>query len=138
MKVAMLGATGFVGSALLKEALDRGHAVTAIVRHPEKLENREGFTAKAGDVYDTDMEGAKEVQQAFFPPQSFSIPCLSCETFYQPARTLRRQMLLANCGGWKDWSDCCGLAGGWRQMKSSSASWPKCPSSQMASHSAMM
>jgi sigma-B regulation protein RsbU (phosphoserine phosphatase) len=26
------------------------------------------------------------VQQAFFPPQSFSIPCLSCETFYQPAR----------------------------------------------------
>ena len=33
-----------------------------------------------------DLEGAKDVQQAFFPPQSFSIPCLSCETFYQPAR----------------------------------------------------
>lgn len=33
-----------------------------------------------------DMEGAKDVQQAFFPPRSFSIPCLSCETFYQPAR----------------------------------------------------
>jgi hypothetical protein len=30
MKVALLGATGFVGSALLKEALDRGHIVTAI------------------------------------------------------------------------------------------------------------
>jgi len=40
--------------------------------------------------------------------------------------------------GWKDWSDCCGLVAGWRQMKSSSVSWPKCPSSQMASHSAMM
>jgi putative NADH-flavin reductase len=53
MKVALLGATGFVGSALLKEALDRGHVVTAIVRHPEKLEKREGLTAKAGDVYDT-------------------------------------------------------------------------------------
>ena len=39
MKVALLGATGFVGSALLKEALDRGYVVTAIVRHPEKLEN---------------------------------------------------------------------------------------------------
>ena len=51
MKVALLGATGFVGSALLKEALDRGHIVTAIVRHPEKLEKREGLTAKAGDVY---------------------------------------------------------------------------------------
>ena len=28
-KVALLGATGFVGSALLKEALDRGHVVTS-------------------------------------------------------------------------------------------------------------
>jgi putative NADH-flavin reductase len=53
MKIALLGATGFVGSALLKEALDRGHVVTAIVRHPGKLEKREGLTAKAGDVYDT-------------------------------------------------------------------------------------
>src|SRR5258705_2661024 len=53
MKVALLGATGFVGSALLKEALDRGHVVTAIVRDPEKLEKREGLSAKAGDVYDT-------------------------------------------------------------------------------------
>ena len=34
MKVVLLGATGFVGSALLKEALDRGHRVTAIVRDP--------------------------------------------------------------------------------------------------------
>jgi putative NADH-flavin reductase len=53
MKVALLGATGFVGSALLNEALDRGHIVTAIVRHPEKLEKREGLTAKAADIYDT-------------------------------------------------------------------------------------
>lgn len=53
MKVALLGSTGFVGSVLLKEALDRRHMVTAIVRHPEKLEKREGLTAKAGDVSDT-------------------------------------------------------------------------------------
>jgi sigma-B regulation protein RsbU (phosphoserine phosphatase) len=37
-------------------------------------------------AFHKDLEGAKDVQQAFFPPQSFSIPCLSCETFYQPAR----------------------------------------------------
>lgn len=53
MKIALLGATGFVGSALLKEALDRGHIVTAIVRHPEKLERRKSLVTKAGDVYDT-------------------------------------------------------------------------------------
>ena len=43
MKVVLLGATGFVGSALLKEALDRGHRVTAIVRDPENLEKRDGL-----------------------------------------------------------------------------------------------
>lgn len=37
MKVAVIGATGFVGTALLKELTDRGHEVTAIARHPEKL-----------------------------------------------------------------------------------------------------
>jgi len=48
-----------------------------------------------------DMEGAKDVQQAFFPPQSFSIPCLSCETFYQPA-----------CGIGGDYYDFLSLSGG--------------------------
>lgn len=72
MKVALLGATGFVGSALLKEALDRGHVVTAIVRHPEKLEKREGLTAKAGDVYDTAslatlIRGNEAIISAFNP-----------------------------------------------------------------------
>jgi hypothetical protein len=67
-----LGATGFVGSALLKEALDRGHTVTAIVRYPEKLENRERLIAKAGDVYDTAvlatlLHGNEAVISAFNP-----------------------------------------------------------------------
>lgn len=37
MKIALIGATGFVGSAVLKEALDRGHEVTAIARNTEKI-----------------------------------------------------------------------------------------------------
>ena len=53
MKIVLLGATGFVGSALLSEALDRGHHVTAIVRRPEKLKKRKRLAAKAGDVYDS-------------------------------------------------------------------------------------
>ena len=53
MKVALLGATGFVGSALLKEALRRGHSVTAIVRDPAKLVAAEHLTAKACDIYDS-------------------------------------------------------------------------------------
>lgn len=37
MKIAVIGATGFVGSEVVKEALDRGHEVTAIARNPGKL-----------------------------------------------------------------------------------------------------
>ena len=54
MKIALIGASGFVGSALLNEALDRGHEVTAIVRHPEKLKPRERLRPVKGDVYDAD------------------------------------------------------------------------------------
>ncbi|HWH83614.1 MAG TPA: NAD(P)-dependent oxidoreductase [Burkholderiaceae bacterium] len=37
MKLALIGATGFVGSALLKELLGRGHQISALVRTPGKL-----------------------------------------------------------------------------------------------------
>jgi putative NADH-flavin reductase len=37
MKIAIIGASGFIGSFIRDEALARGHQVTAIVRHPEKI-----------------------------------------------------------------------------------------------------
>ncbi len=52
MKVALIGATGNVGSRLLAELLSRGHSVTAIVQHPEKVPVKPGVTAKRGDVFD--------------------------------------------------------------------------------------
>ena len=52
MKVALIGASGNVGSRLLAELAARGHSVTAIVRNPEKLPARPGVTAKRGDVFD--------------------------------------------------------------------------------------
>jgi putative NADH-flavin reductase len=72
MKVALLGATGFVGAALLEELIRRGHAVTAILRHPEKLQGRENVTPVRGDVYDTDglanvLRGHEALISAFNP-----------------------------------------------------------------------
>ncbi|WP_420150114.1 NAD(P)-dependent oxidoreductase [Spirosoma sp.] len=55
MKLAIIGASGFVGSALLDEALRRGHDVTAIVRHPEKITTVDPkLTVKQGDALDAD------------------------------------------------------------------------------------
>lgn len=54
MKIALIGATGFIGSRLLAELTSRGHQVTAIVRNPEKVPQGAGITALKGDVYDND------------------------------------------------------------------------------------
>ncbi|GAB3787262.1 NAD(P)-dependent oxidoreductase [Spirosoma horti] len=53
MKLAIIGASGFVGSALVEESLNRGHVVTAIVRHPEKITvTHPNLTVKQGDIQD--------------------------------------------------------------------------------------
>jgi putative NADH-flavin reductase len=52
MKVALIGATGNVGSRILAELLNRGHEVTGIARHPEKLQPQPRLIAKQGDVND--------------------------------------------------------------------------------------
>ena len=37
MKIAIIGASGFIGSKITDEALRRGHEVTGIVRNPDRL-----------------------------------------------------------------------------------------------------
>ncbi|MHA7961601.1 NAD(P)-dependent oxidoreductase [Streptomyces sp. L500] len=52
-KIALFGATGTIGSRVLREALDRGHQVTAVVRDPAKLtEQHPNLTVTTGDVLD--------------------------------------------------------------------------------------
>ncbi|MCV2349652.1 NAD(P)-dependent oxidoreductase [Paucibacter sp. Y2R2-4] len=53
MKIALIGATGFIGSQLLQEAVQRGHQVTALVQHPEKVPALPGVRAQAINVQDT-------------------------------------------------------------------------------------
>ncbi|RYE85351.1 MAG: NAD(P)-dependent oxidoreductase [Hyphomicrobiales bacterium] len=52
MKIALIGASGNAGARILQELSDRGHAVTAIARHPEKIAALPGVTAVAGDAND--------------------------------------------------------------------------------------
>jgi len=52
MKIALIGATGFIGSGILREALDRGHQVTGIARHTENLPQHPNMVAQRGDVRD--------------------------------------------------------------------------------------
>ncbi len=52
MKVALIGATGFVGAPVLAELLSRGHAVTVLARTPGKLPAQPGLTVVAADALD--------------------------------------------------------------------------------------
>lgn len=53
MKIAIIGATGFVGSGILTEGLDRGHEVTAIVTNPDKLPSHAKLKPVKADVGNT-------------------------------------------------------------------------------------
>ena len=50
MKIALVGATGNVGARLISELTRRGHHVTAIARHPEKLQGQASVSPVSGDV----------------------------------------------------------------------------------------
>lgn len=70
MKVALIGASGFIGSALLKEAVSRGHEVTALVSQPGKVTVSDKVVAVQADALDTEslakrLEGHDAVISAF-------------------------------------------------------------------------
>ena len=71
MKTTLIGASGFVGKPILEELLNRGHEVTAVVRHADKITTKdEKLTVKEVDVMDTDalseaVKGSEAVISAY-------------------------------------------------------------------------
>ena len=71
-KVAVIGATGFVGTQVVKELANRGYSVNALARNTSKIEESENVKAIAVDVYNTSelseiLKGNDAVISAFNP-----------------------------------------------------------------------
>lgn len=95
MKIALVGATGFVGAALLAEALARGHQVGAIARKIANLPPDPKLRAIAADVMDgaaliRAFQGQEAVIHAYAPPRSETI-----ETRIAQQTTATRSILAA-------------------------------------------
>ena len=70
MKIAIIGATGMAGTALYKEAVARGHEVTAIVRNKDRAVSLLGDEVNVNDkdVFEltkSDFEGFDVIVNAF-------------------------------------------------------------------------
>ena len=52
-KVAVIGATGFVGTQVVKELANRGYFVNALARNTSKIEESENVKAVTADIYNT-------------------------------------------------------------------------------------
>ncbi|HXO44905.1 MAG TPA: NAD(P)H-binding protein, partial [Candidatus Cybelea sp.] len=79
MKIALIGASGFVGSKVLAEALERGHQVTGIVRNPEKIQSHKNLTTKKADVLQVEelariLAGHDVVISSFNPARGVAGP----------------------------------------------------------------
>jgi putative NADH-flavin reductase len=77
MNVVLFGASGMIGSRILKELLHRGHTVTAVVRNPEKIAAYGAFVV-IGDILDprgvaAAAKGAQAAISAYAPPQGDEI-----------------------------------------------------------------
>jgi putative NADH-flavin reductase len=72
MKIALIGATGFVGKAVLEELLQRGHSVTTLLRSLTRLAPQPHLTTVVADAYDAGtvaaaVHGHDAVVSAFNP-----------------------------------------------------------------------
>ena len=71
-KVAVIGATGFVGTQVVKELANRGYSVNALARNTSKIEESENVKAVTADIYNTAelseiLKGNHAVISAFNP-----------------------------------------------------------------------
>ncbi len=72
MRIALFGATGMIGQRILREAVARGHSVTAIARDPSKVTSGPNVFAAKADVLDATsvayvVTGHDAVVSAFSP-----------------------------------------------------------------------
>jgi putative NADH-flavin reductase len=109
MKIALIGATGFVGAPILEEALNRGHIVTALVRNTEKLPSKPNLKAVVCDImHDSDLAravaGSDIIISAYNPgwtnPEIFDLTLKGTHVIIEAAKkaAVKRLLVVGGAG----------------------------------------
>ncbi|MBF6218581.1 NAD(P)H-binding protein [Nocardia abscessus] len=100
MKIAVVGATGMVGSRVVNEAASRGHELVAVFRKPPSATLPAGVTAVEGDANDPDrmsrlFDGADAIAAATRPAlgQEHTVTATTT-TLLDAAMTTRTRILV--------------------------------------------
>lgn len=90
MKIGIIGATGKAGSLILKEAVSRGHEVTAIVRDAAKLKE-ENIAIIEKNIIDLTSDDLKKLDVAV---NAFGAPLGEEQAHVDGGRALIRALFL--------------------------------------------
>lgn len=107
MKITLIGATGKVGRHIVREAQERGHEVTALVRGPSSGAATLSATARIVDIFDAEevadaVRGDDAIVSAYgAPADALHLLAAVAASVVKAARQagLRRVVLVGGAGG---------------------------------------
>ena len=96
MRLLVFGATGGTGRALVEQALEQGHAVTAFARDPAKVRSaHQNLTVARGNMLDSSsVEAAVQGQDAVLSALGTRLPILAIVVFGFAFQALARLLAL--------------------------------------------
>lgn len=102
MRLLVFGATGGTGRALVEQALEQGHLVTAFARDPAKVRvTHQNLTIARGNMLDSSsVEAAVQGQDAVLSALGTRLPILAIVVFGFAFQALARLLTLTGPLGW--------------------------------------
>ncbi|WP_076420403.1 NAD(P)H-binding protein [Colwellia sp. UCD-KL20] len=95
MKILLIGASGMIGSRILKEIVERNHEVIAVSRNLEKVPTQSNIKVVQGNVYEIDsmvtLANEADVIISALSPRNTDDAIIEAETFTQALINIQQQ-----------------------------------------------
>lgn len=100
MKVVLIGATGMAGSQILKELIERGHEIRAVVRSSERIFKHDQVTPYQADINDSlTLIPILTDQDAVISAVHFTDTRIECLIQAMKKAEVKRYLMVGGAGG---------------------------------------